>query len=123
MSRTRPPSVKVCPPMLWRCPATDTLSWLSRAKARARETSSTVWTFTIPQTGVLFRQLASLIKPPFTSNGRGLGGGETIRVVGLELVESVGKAKSQSFSRSGGDEESRAFLPLKRAKNAKRNEA
>jgi hypothetical protein len=59
---------------------------------------------TIPKTGVLFKQLASLMKPSFASNDSGFGGGVKIRVVGLELVGSAGKTKSQFFSRSGGNE-------------------
>jgi hypothetical protein len=84
--------------------ATDTLRWWSRAKARARVTSSTLWILTIPKTGVLFKQLASLMKPPFASNNSSFGGGVKIRVVGFALVGSAGKIKSQFFSRSGGEE-------------------
>jgi hypothetical protein len=90
--------------MLWRCPATDTFKWFVRAKERVRDTSSTVWTLTTPKTGVLFRQLASLMNPALASKGSGLEGGVTMRVVGFEVAGSLGNTKSQFFSRLGGEE-------------------
>src|SRR5258708_39150578 len=102
MSRTSPPAVKVCPPMLWRCPATETFRWLVRAKDRARDASSTVWILITPKMGVLFRQLASLMNPALASNGSGLGGGVTTRVASFALAGSVGKTKSQFFFWVGG---------------------
>ena len=48
MSSTTVPLRNACPPMLWRWPATVTLSLLSRANASAREMSSMLRTATMP---------------------------------------------------------------------------
>ncbi len=102
--------------MLCLTPATETFRLFSLAYFRAFFMSSTVATWTIPDTRVSSKQLASLIMPPFWIHGRFIPeSGRTMLFDLSGFSDPKGLVGVQSFSSLGPSDRYKTFCQAIRA--------